>query len=220
MRINTLFIILCFIASFCDWYFKLTPDTIAYSYNNLVINHAWWTLLSAQFVHANLLHLGGNVLFMILFGYPLEKIIGRLKFAICFLCGGVLSFVLCKFFYRPDEWLVGASGAICTLIAMLMLYDPWRLSLVLVGFPMPLGVAGITYILLNFWMATRLVDAPAESLHVAYHAHIIGFVIGIVFSAFWNPDWKNKLLVCIALFLLYYAILLLIIRHFSAGMSL
>lgn len=98
-----------------------------------------------------------------------------------------------------------------------MLYDPWRLSLVLVGFPMPLGVAGITYIIFNFWMATRpSAHAVADSLHVAYHAHIIGFVFGIVFSALWNPDWKKNLLICIALFVLYYAVLSLLIRYFAS----
>lgn len=215
MRANTLFILLCFIFSFYVWVFHPIPEILAYSYNNFKIHHAWWTLITAQFVHANLLHLGGNVLFMILFGYPLEKIIGRAKFAFCFLCGGLLSFIVCRFFYLPGELLVGASGAICTLIAMLMLYDPWKLSLVLIGFPMPLGVAGITYILFNFWMASHPADA-AESLHVAYHAHIVGFLFGIVFSAFLNPDWKKNLLVCIVLFVLYYAVLFLLIRHFSS----
>src|SRR5580693_6407405 len=98
MRINTLFILLCFITYFCFSYFNLNPEIVGYSYNNVVQNHRWWTLITSQFMHANLLHLGGNVLFMILFGYPLEKIIGKLKFAVCFLTGGILSFVLCYFF--------------------------------------------------------------------------------------------------------------------------
>jgi membrane associated rhomboid family serine protease len=100
---------------------------------------------------------------------------------------------------------VGASGAISTVIAMVMLYDPWKLSFLLVGFPMPLGVAGLTFVLLNFWMANKPIDNTA-SMHVAYSVHIIGFALGILFSILLNPDWKKNLLACILLFIGYYAV--------------
>ncbi len=214
MRINTLLIFLCIITTLGVSYLDIKPEMVAYSYNNLTVNHAWWTLVTSLFMHGGLLHLGGNVLFMILFGYPLDKFIGKFKFALSFLLGGVSCFLICNFFYPPYELMVGASGAICTFIAMLMLYNPWKLSLLLVGFPMPLGVAGLSYILFNYFMAMQPVDASKTSMHTAYYAHIIGFVMGILFSIFWNPDWKKNLLVCILMFVLYYAVLLYIINHF------
>lgn len=216
MRVNTIFIILCFIGTFYVWRNGDGSMVLAYSFNSVVLNYHWWTPITALFLHGSSLHFFGNALFMVLFGYPLEKILGKWKYTVCFLTGGVFSFLFSRIIYPADMLMVGASGAICTIIAMVMLYDPWKLSFVLMGFPMPLGVAGLSYLILNYWLSIRSQGLHnRESFHVAYYAHILGFVAGIFFSIIWNPEWKKNLLVSLLLFILYYVGLLLLIKYFA-----
>ena len=53
-----------------------------------------WTLVAALFVHANVLHLVGNMIFLFVFGNPLEKTVGPGKLLMVFFTGGILSFIL------------------------------------------------------------------------------------------------------------------------------
>jgi membrane associated rhomboid family serine protease len=83
-------------------------------------------------------------------------------------------------------------------------------------FPMPLGVAAITYMLLNFFLAHSR-SHYFSGMHTAYELHITGFLTGIVLGILWNRDWKKNLLICIVSFIGFYLILGLIIyfiRHF------
>jgi membrane associated rhomboid family serine protease len=208
MRATLLLILLCFAATFHVWSLHTSPEYLVYSYHNLVVNHAFWTLVTTLFIHANLSHLLGNMLFLFLFGRPLEKIIGPQKLALTFILGGILSLLLSHFFYAPDEPIVGASGSICALIATLMIFDPWRFSFLLILFPMPLAVAGFTYVLYNFAMAVYERHNPsANTLHVAYEVHVADFFVGLVLGCFWNPEWKKNLLTSMFIFVGYYVIL-------------
>jgi membrane associated rhomboid family serine protease len=208
MRATVLLILLCFSATFHVWSLNTNPDYLVYSYNNLVVHHAFWTLITTLFIHANLSHLLGNMLFLFLFGWPLEKIIGSQKLVLVFLLGGILSLLLSHFFYAPEEPIVGASGSICALIATLMIFDPWRFSFLLILFPMPLAVAGLTYVLYNFVMAIYERQHPdANTLHIAYEVHVAGFIVGLVMGCIWNPNWKKNLLVSILIFIGYYVVI-------------
>jgi membrane associated rhomboid family serine protease len=207
MRATILLILLCFSATFHVWSLPSNPEYLVYSYHNLVHNYAIWTLITTLFIHANLSHLLGNMLFLFLFGWPLEKIIGSGKLMLAFLLGGILSLLLSHFFYAPEEPIVGASGSICALIATLMIFDPWRFSFLLILFPMPLAVAGLTYVLYNFVMAIYERHHPdTNTLHVAYEVHVAGFIVGLVLGCIWNPGWKKNLLTSVLIFIGYYTI--------------
>src|ERR1700722_6920186 len=125
MRATILLILLCFSATFHVWSLPSNPEYLVYSYHNLVHNYAFWTLITTLFIHANLRHLLGNMLFLFLFGWPLEKIIGSGKVWFAFFLGGILSLLLSQFFYAANEPIVGASGSTCALIAPLMIFGPW-----------------------------------------------------------------------------------------------
>jgi membrane associated rhomboid family serine protease len=189
-------------------------DYWACSYNSIFLQGKWWTVFTALFVHGSLGHLLGNMLFLFLFGRGLEKYIGSARLLLVFIAGGAISMFLSIFYYPPNELCVGASGAISTILATLMLFNPWRLSLLLNLFPMPLGVAAFTFLLLNFggFVIARH-NAGANGLHIAYLAHIIGFVVGILFGMIISPNWKKNLFFSIVQFLCFYLLLLLILHY-------
>ncbi len=188
-------------------------DYYACSYYNVFTEKHWWVVFTALFVHGNLLHMIVNMLFLFLFGRGLEKNVGPFKLLLVFLIGGAASMYFSIFYY--DGPVVGASGSISTILATLMLFDPWKFSLLLNLFPMPIGVAGFTYIVLNF--AGLYMDAKQPSAggtHTAYMGHISGFVAGIFLGMALSPNWKKNLVISIIQFILFYVLLLAII-HFT-----
>jgi membrane associated rhomboid family serine protease len=74
-----------------------------------------WTLVVALFVHANVLHLLGNMLFLFVFGNTLEKTVGAQKLLAIFFTGGFLSFILGPAFLPSGTGMLGASAAIFAL---------------------------------------------------------------------------------------------------------
>ena len=127
----------------------LQDASLSCSYNNIFQHGRWWCVFTALFVHGSLMHLLGNMLFLYLFGKGLEHQIGSVKLLVVFFIGGVASMFFCCFYYPHNMPCVGASGAICTILATFMLFNPWKFSLLLNLLPMPLGVAGFTYLLVR-----------------------------------------------------------------------
>ena len=102
---------------------QLYVEYFAFSTTNL-LNGRIWTLVTALFIHADILHLAGNMIFLYVFGNTLEKEVGAGKTLPAFFVGGILSFVLGVFFYAPSDYLIGASAAIFTLTAVVLLVKP------------------------------------------------------------------------------------------------
>ena len=94
-------------AAFLDETFVV--QNLAFSTDNLLEGRLW-TLVTSLFLHANLLHLPGNIIFLYVFGNTLEKIRSLAAMVGAFLYGGVLSFLLGLFFYPAGTSLVGASA--------------------------------------------------------------------------------------------------------------
>jgi membrane associated rhomboid family serine protease len=193
-------ILLCVLASV--WLWNSDPDVaieyFAFSGDNLLKGRAW-TLITALFLHVDLSHLLGNMIFLFVFGNTLEREVHAQKTLGVFLLGGVLSFLLSVFFYDPAIPLIGASAAIFTLVAIVMLVKPLKFSFL---FLMPQGLVAIIYLLYNL---TAVYYGVAGN--VAYISHIIGFSVGIPFGIAWSKDWVKNLLITIALFILYIVII-------------
>jgi len=205
-----LLVLLCIVAY--PFGFKYS-DQLAFTWNGLVNRFQWWTLITALFMHGSLGHLLGNMLFLFLFGKALENIIGPGRLLLVFLAGGAVSLLASRLFYLPDTPIVGASGSICTILGLLMIYSPWKISFLLNFFPMPLGVAALTYMLMNYIMARNGYHS-ANGMHTAYELHIAGFIAGICFGVLWNPDWKKNLLISVLSFIGFYLVLALVIHYF------
>jgi membrane associated rhomboid family serine protease len=143
-------------------------------------------LFSALFLHADWIHLLGNLVFLLIFGLPAERTMGGRRFLILFLLGGAVSnFAAVLAIGAPDRVIIGASGAVSSVIgAYLALFPSARLGVVL-----PLGlflqfVRVPAFLLIGLWALLQLVFAysgPAFGA-VAWPAHIAGFVFGVLFA--------------------------------------
>ncbi len=146
----------------------------------------WLRLLSALMLHADWTHLLGNLVFLLIFGLPAERVMGPWRFALLFLLGGAFAnFIAVLAIGAPDRLVIGASGAVSALIgAYLALFPRARLGVVL-----PLGlflefVRAPASLLIGLWAVLQVVFAyigPAFG-EIAWWAHIGGFVFGIAFA--------------------------------------
>jgi membrane associated rhomboid family serine protease len=187
-----------------------TTEFLAFSGENLLKGRVW-TLFTALFLHADLMHLAGNMLFLFVFGNTLEKELGAQKTLLAFFVGGTMSFLLGIFFYTPQTFLVGASAAIFTLTAIAMLVKPLKFS---IFFLMPVGLVAIIYVVYN----VLAVYYGAEG-NIAYISHVIGFAIGVPFGAKWSKNLFRNLLITIGLFIVYMVIAFILIQYFLQMIS-
>ncbi|MEM2967988.1 MAG: rhomboid family intramembrane serine protease [Candidatus Bathyarchaeia archaeon] len=205
MSKTNLLILLCIAASLLLWLAE-NPDAVmaqlAFSGENLLKGRAW-TLATALFLHADLAHLLGNMLFLFVFGNTLEKELGAGKTLSAFFIGGTLSFLLGVFFYSPETFLIGASAAIFTLAAVAMLVKPLKFSFL---FLMPIGLVALIYFIYNVFAVYYGVEG-----NIAYVSHVIGFLIGVPFGAAWGKNVLRNLLITIALFIVYLIIAIVLI---------
>jgi membrane associated rhomboid family serine protease len=204
LRKINLVIIACILVSLISW--LSNPDIIlkylAFSGDNLLKGRVW-TLITSLFLHADILHLAGNMLFLYVFGNTMEEDLGATKTLGAFFFGGVASFLLSLLFYNPTTPLIGASAAIFTLSAIVMLVKPLKFSILLF---MPQVLVAILYFVYN----AVAVYYGAEG-NVAYIAHVIGFAIEIPCGLAWSKNWLKNLLITIALLVVFLTLVTVVI---------
>ena len=154
-------------------------------------------LVTALFIHADWLHLTGNLLFLIVFGVPAERALGFRRFLALFVIGGALAnLVGALTLAGTSAPIVGSSGAVSAIVgAYLALFPRARLGLVL-----PLGlflefVRIPAPLLIGFWAGLQLLFTyvgPASG-EVAWWTHIAGFLIGITFALLSRPAIARRL---------------------------
>ena len=148
------------------------------------------TLFASQFLHGGWLHLLGNMLYLWIFGNNIEDRLGRARFIVFYLGGGLVA-ALAQTAIDPSSPvpMIGASGAIAaTLGAYLVLFPRARITtLVFLGFFYQLiNVPAI--VVLGFWFVLQLMDGLASlgpdraGGGVAFFAHIGGFVAGALLA--------------------------------------
>ncbi|MBI4527972.1 MAG: rhomboid family intramembrane serine protease [Deltaproteobacteria bacterium] len=164
----------------------------------------YWTLLIALFVHGSALHLFGNLLFLFVFGGTLENSIGSGWHLMVFLAGGLMGFLLSLPFVAPNTGMVGASAAIFTVAACVMLVRPLKFSWLFLA---PQGLVAILYFLYNILVIYDPKLIPGYDPQVGYISHVIGFMTGIPFGIAWSNNWKKNLLITLLLLGIYVAIL-------------
>jgi membrane associated rhomboid family serine protease len=148
----------------------------------------WETVLTAMFMHASILHIGGNMLFLWIFGNNVEDAMGPLKFIAFYLLGGVAAMAL-QVAVAPNSAVptLGASGAIAAVLGgYLVLYPRARvLTLVFIFLfftviELPaLAMLGIWFAEQALFGAAGLTNPAGGGGGVAYFAHVGGFVFGI-----------------------------------------
>ena len=143
-------------------------------------------LFSGLFLHADWIHLLGNLVFLLIFGLPAERTMGGWRLLLLFLLGGAFSNLAAVLaIAAPDRVVIGASGAVSALIgAYLALFPGARLGMVL-----PLGlflqfVRVPAFLLIGMWVLLQIgfaYSGPSFGA-VAWPAHIAGFVFGVLFA--------------------------------------
>ncbi|HEY3303646.1 MAG TPA: rhomboid family intramembrane serine protease [Candidatus Binatia bacterium] len=204
MRVNSLLILACIAASLWAWQQppSFAEQNLVFSSSNLMHGRLW-TLPVALFIHGSPLHLFGNMLFLFVFGGTLEKTVGRWKHLMVFFTGGVAGFALSLPFMPRGAGMLGASAAIFTVAACVMLVRPLKFSWLFLA---PQGLVAIIYFVYNVVVVYDPSRVPGYDPQVAYVAHIIGFLVGIPFGIASSPQWKKNLLITLALFGIYLAI--------------
>jgi len=186
MKLTNFLIILCITITLYVW---VTKENLAFS-EYALIHGGYYTIITGLFVHANSIHLFGNMLFLYIFGNSLEDEVGAFNTAVVFFTGGVLSFILSIPFY-PGANMVGASAAIFSVMAALLLVRRPGYSF---QFLSPIGPLALLYFIFNLAAVKN-----GTGGNVAYVSHIIGFIIGLFFGARWNKKWRESLLLTLLL---------------------
>ena len=154
-------------------------------------------LVTALFVHADWLHLTGNLLFLMIFGLQAERALGSRRFLALYLVGGALAnLVGALTLSSVNAPIVGSSGAVSTVVgAYLALFPRSRLGLVV-----PLGlflefVKVPAPLLIGFWVLLQLLFTyvgPGFGA-VVWWTHIAGFLLGVAFALVSRPSIARRL---------------------------
>lgn len=147
---------------------------------------AWLTLFTSMFMHGGLMHLGGNMLYLWIFGNNIEDRLGHVKFLLFYLVGGLVA-ALSHILFDPQSNIpmVGASGAISAVLGAYMLAYPKARVVVLVWIVMIVRFIRVPAILmLGIWFAMQIFSFAGETGRegggVAWLAHIGGFIAGVI----------------------------------------
>jgi len=149
----------------------------------------WATVFTAMFSHAGLLHLGGNMLFLWIFGNNVEDSMGRVKFVAFYLLGGIAALAL-QVAIAPDAAVptLGASGAVAAVLGGYILLYPRARVVTAVFIVLFFALIEIPALLvLGFWFLQQLAFGALDLTNptgggggVAYFAHVGGFAFGLL----------------------------------------
>jgi membrane associated rhomboid family serine protease len=148
----------------------------------------WWiTLFTSMFMHGSLLHLGGNMLFLWIFGNNIEDSMSRWRFVAFYLLGGLAALAL-QIVTDPNSEVptVGASGAIAAVLGGYALLYPRARVITLIFIIIFVTIVELpALVVLGFWFLLQLLPAFSEPVGeagggIAYFAHIGGFLFGLL----------------------------------------
>jgi membrane associated rhomboid family serine protease len=150
----------------------------------------YFTLFTSMFMHGSWMHLGGNMLYLWIFGDNLEHKLGKGRFLIFYLLTGViasLSHVFSTYFQQQSSITpsLGASGAISGVLGGYMLLFPKLKVKALFLYQIIIIPA---YIALGVWIGFQIVSGllSGSGSGVAYAAHVGGFIAGLVLIKFFD----------------------------------
>lgn len=150
--------------------------------------------ITSMFLHGGLLHLGGNMLFLWIFGDNMEDEMGHLPFLGFYLAGGIGA-ALAQIASNPASPvpMVGASGAIAAVLGgYLLMYPRARIDILLIIIFIVKIIPVPAWIVLGLWFAFQIVGGWGSDPSmggVAYWAHAGGFVAGLVLTV---PLWLRR----------------------------
>ena len=144
------------------------------------------TIFTSMFMHGGWLHIGGNMLYLWIFGDNVEDRFGHIRYLVFYLtCGIAATFAQLAFSLGSGIPNLGASGAIAGVLGAYVLLFPQRRVTVVLGY----GVAQMpALIVIGLWFVLQLfsgigsIAVTADTGGVAYMAHIGGFIAGVILA--------------------------------------
>jgi membrane associated rhomboid family serine protease len=153
------------------------------------------TLVTYTFLHANFMHIFGNMIFLWVFGDDIEEALGHWRFLVFYVACGVgagLAYALSDLNSQAE--LIGASGAVAGVIAAYLLFRPCAKVTVLVGL-LPLRIKAFWIIGgWAIWQVIEVADATMDG--TAYWAHVGGLATGAILFVLLRPPGV-RLLECV-----------------------
>lgn len=182
----------------------LGEQQIAFSYGAVPHNlltfektqpiHPAATIFSSMFLHGGIFHLGGNMLYLWIFGNNIEDRLGHARFIVFYLLTGVVA-AYAHTITEPSSLvpMIGASGAVSGVLgAYLLLFPHARVHTILIlGFFWQV-VRVPALIVIGFWAIIQFVNGlvtkgmPGQG-GVAWFAHLGGFLFGLIMIKLWLP---------------------------------
>jgi len=170
----------CRLTGFCEAGESLLPPVL--------------TVLTSMFLHGGLLHLGGNMLYLWIFGNNVEDTLGHGRFALFYLASGVVAAAAQTALSAASRIpVIGASGAVSGVLGAYLLLLPRAnvLTLLVVGFFVRV-VRIPAVVVLGFWFVVQFVSglitwSGRASGEVAWFAHLGGFLSGMALLLLLRP---------------------------------
>ena len=154
------------------------------------------TIFTAMFMHGGLLHLGGNMLFLWIFGNNVEEAMGPVKYLLFYLLGGVAALAL-QIVFDPSSTIptLGASGAIAAVLGGYIVLFPRAKVITVIFIVFFFTILELPAMLvLGIWFLEQALFAArgigSSGGGVAYFAHVGGFVFGL-FAVRWFANRKR-----------------------------
>jgi membrane associated rhomboid family serine protease len=140
--------------------------------------NVWLAVVTSIFLHGGLLHLGGNMLFLWVFGNNIEDHLGHVAYLLFYLAGGIVA-TAAHIAMQPDSTVpvVGASGAIAAVMGAYLVWFPRAPVKTILFVIIPIFITLDAMWLLIVWFVLQFFTAPESS--VAWVAHVAGFVFGV-----------------------------------------
>lgn len=144
-------------------------------------------VLTSMFLHANVMHLGGNMLYLWIFGNNIEDVMGHGRFIVFYvLCGVAAMFAHAVTAPESTVPMIGASGAISGVLGAYLLLFPRARVLVLIPFGFFTRLVHVpAVVVLGFWIVMQVINGAFSwgglGGGVAWFAHIGGFAVGLSF---------------------------------------
>ncbi len=149
------------------------------------------SLISSMFIHGGWLHLGGNMLYLWIFGNNVEDAMGHLRFVVFYLLCGIAA-AAAQVIGAPGSTIpmVGASGAVSGILGAYLILHPFaRVSTLIIIIFFIRVIELPAMVVLGFWFMLQVlngISAPAGAAGVAWNAHIGGFIVGLALIRFFQ----------------------------------
>jgi membrane associated rhomboid family serine protease len=162
------------------------------------------TIFTSMFLHGGLFHVGGNMLYLWIFGDNVEDTLGHIRFLGFYLASGVVA-VFAQTLAGPTSNvpMIGASGAVSGVLGAYLLLFPYATVLTLITFGFFIRFVHVpALIVLGFWIVVQFLSGilaygglvgHGERGGVAWFAHIGGFVAGLALVFLLRPHRPVRL---------------------------